>query len=298
MLVNITVQGPLLHALFDSVKSCKGKTVLGFNEHEMTFIGAEYCGEETEDNQTLGMSFMLTRHSCKDYHVSLPIKRQIQLQDVIKITTARIFRNKTSSLSAQMTLMIEEENSSTIIFQIKDDHTTITQSVACTETSLMPFQYDDIFDCNSSRIMDTCALNNALTTLANAKHQYCTISMSAGVVSFIGHGDGKQYEQTNKCVIDMKVVDHDLDYQASGTYKVYDLQRFVKVPLKRAYIYLETNKPLLVEYMLDTTPVSDVPESELCEACLHHDLSNARESGKSVIRYILAEIDEDGGGDT
>lgn len=296
-LICITVKGTLLPVLFDAVKSCKGKTVIGFAEHETSFIGAEYSGEEKDGNQTLGMSFVLTKHSCESYLVNAPLKRYVKMEDIIRITSAKIFKNKNASKDATITILVSDAASQKMQFCIREANGIVmTQTISCSEATTMPFQYDDTFNLQSSRVIEASHLSSALNMLANGDHRYCTIELKADMVYFDGHGDGKQFVKANDCRIQMKVmqddkVDEEPPYHAKGTYRVSDLQRFVKSSLKKAYIYLENNKPLLVEYLLDTKEFKD--DTGLCDRCSELDLYNSKHAAQSVIRYIIAGEDND-----
>lgn len=299
-LVKIVVRGTLLPSLFDAMKSCKSRgTVIGFTEHDMTFIGAEYSGHETEENLKLGMSFVLTKHSCETFEVARPIKRCVKIDDIVSITNTKIFKNKTLSKNATISLTINEDADTVMWFCITEHNgNTIEQSISCEETNTMPFQYEDTFTSECSRVIGAAEFANALHVLSTNNHRYCTIDLTAENLSFTGHGDGKRFAQANCCRICMAVnktddLDHtpSSDFTAHGTFEVADLQRFVKASLRKAYIYMETDKPLLIEYMLDTLPVTT--DAVTCDRCTELDLSNAKEQAGSVIRYIIAEEEDE-----
>lgn len=293
-LVNITVRGKLLPSLFDSVKTCKGRTVMSFQPHHVTLIGAEYSGEECEENLSLGMSFVLTKHSCEAYSVSDTVRRQIKIDDVIRVTNTKIFKNKAASKNATINIAIRRDTPSRIHFCICESNgNTITQSIPCEEANKMPFEYDDTFDLASSRVIDATVLHNALNVLANNAHQLCTIELDAKQLKFTGDGDGKKFANANDCCIVMGVLENDKveALSAKASFRVADLQRFAKSNLENAYIYLETDKPLLIEYMLDTSPVSD--DQTFCDDCLTLDMVNANQKANAIVRYIVAEEEDD-----
>lgn len=322
-LVRAQFTGPTLPKLFDAVRSCKGPGVICFTPHDITVVGAEYRGnDEDPDNLVLGMCFTLTHHEADEYHVAeAKVQRSAPISQFHTLLNVKAFRN-TAKDYTRLTMLITkaEPEKLTIIQQKENGGGDVQHTLNLRETNTNPFEYDHAYHPSSSRIVSSIGLRDKCNALVTYNHKYCTLRITADEILFKGEGDGKKYAKSSNCEMRMKVSDppmtddEAMSYVGEGTFEVARLKSFARLPsLGVAHLYIENEKPLLLEYMLPKTKTKAVTKCDnneqitddqekgeetkpaatheaICQRCVELNiLTDENSQYQGFVRYVLEQ---------
>ncbi len=288
-LVDVCFIGHNLPRMFEALKSCKGNGTITFSPHEIRVMSAEYKDNSEEiENLVSVMAFSLSNHEAHHYRVTEIIQRKINIAALTKHINAKAFKNKVKE-PIMLTFQIDSETTEilcvTMMKSGSDDSGEARYKVPCEIVRSSQLEYAHNYHRYCARKMSSSGLRDKINSLWSASHKVCCLQLAGKVIYLDGEGDGREYAKAGELRYTMPVknVPEDPeanDFTSEGVFDLAKVKSFVRLPglSKEVIIYVEDEKPLLLEYIIgETTTVND------CEECKAANIIR----GTGYVRYIL-----------
>lgn len=281
-----------LPKMFDGMKNCKSQGTIIFTPHEVTVVAAEYKGDPNDqgDPEQLKslMSFSLSNHESYHYFVKQRIQFTIYINDLSKYLNTKAFKSNSKEQTI-ITFKITEQNLSELqVSMMKKDIVASGQAISTFPIKLTTenqIEYAHNYHAFCARKMSSSDLKDKINSLVSSSHKYCSIRITSTELIISGEGDGPDFERLANLQYRIPIKgspETANDYCAEGIFELARLKSFVRLSTlaKSVILYVETDKPLLLEYIIARENNVD-KDCEICTSLGIH------ESGQGYVRYVL-----------
>lgn len=291
-LVDICFEGHNLPRLFDAFRSCKNSGTITFSPHEITVVAHDFSNALDGSKEYISfMEFALSKHSAIKYNVKEQIKRSIDIGGMIKILNAKAFKSKAKDPIA-LTLQIFVSNPHKLIIKLRKTHSIgsgeAIHSIPAGKVGDDDIEYSHDYSRYCARVLDSTDLRDKINSLFSNNHKIGGIRLNSKEVVITGEGDGPEYAKSNysqfsipaPCPIEDEAA---LDFNAEGIFELARLKAFVRLPslAKSVVIYLEDQKPLLLEYIIEH------PKLQVSEVCSRCGTCRIPDKAQGYVRFVL-----------
>lgn len=292
-LVDICFEGHNLPRLFDAFRSCKNSGTITFSPHEITVVAHEFSNALDGSKEYISfMEFALSKHSATKYEVKELLKRSIDIGGMIKILNAKAFKSKAKDPIA-LTLQILATNPYKLIIKLRKTHSfgsgEAKHSIPAGKVGDDEIEYCHDYSRYCARVLDSTDLRDKINSLFSNHHKIGGIRVDSKEIIITGEGDGPEYAKSNYSQFSIPApcpIEDDeaaLTFNAEGIFELARLKAFVRLPslAKSVVIYLEDQKPLLLEYIIDQ------PKLQPSDTCARCELSRIPKEAQGYVRYVL-----------
>lgn len=294
-LINVTVTEALLSQIIDAFSNAP-KAVLNFTAHELRV--------EADDNSKHSMmNAIMTKHCFNEWSVTQPIRVEVLTKMLARFCNTKVFKSsvkrsankKSPVVRSHLNLKITKDQPGNLVVTQKHENMTCENTLYLDyNTTINSFIHDYSPFCG--RTISSTSMKDFCSFLQSLGHRLCHLKVDANGLELIGN-------KTSNTKIFIKSLDHknvddaatENEYEnfvGEGDFSVEYLKKYTKAASlsNELQIYLENDKPLLIEFPLRTADSRCITNAKDCEDCKKLELEYDSETEKiefGLLQYTV-----------